>query len=222
MTRPTWIRAALCVAFALAADRAAAQASASEMAAFPMPPPSGFFTTKTFGYVGDYGYYTAPASSVPGTGAAASDYRYVRYRGVTGKRVFVYGAWGPTTIPAPAGGGDSCAHAHASWGVWGRWQFSFPFYGTISGWTFLGGGGMSGTRTSAGRCVLTPNNPLRSIDDRYGWGETFKSFDLRGQTFITELVVGALSNTHGWGSCTVPRGFLACHEPSYIIGYTLP
>jgi hypothetical protein len=81
---------------------------------------------------------------------------------------------------------------------------------------------MSGIRNPAGKCVLTPDNPLRTIDPRFGWGETFKSFDLRGPTFITDLVVGALSNTHGWGSCTVPSGFRACHEPSYIIGYTLP
>jgi hypothetical protein len=223
MTRETWSRAALCAALTLSAGRAAAQASPSEMSAFPMLPPSGLVATKTFGYVGDYGYYTAPASSVPGTGAAASDYRYVRYRGVAGKRVFVYGAWGPTPIPPPSGGGDSCGHAHASWGVWGRWEFSFPFYGTIAGWTNLGGGGMSGVRNPAGKCVLTPNNPLRTIDPRFGWGQTFKSFDLRGMTFVTDLVVGALSNTHGWGSCSVPPGsFRACHEPSYIIGYTLP
>jgi hypothetical protein len=37
-----------------------------------------------------------------------------------------------------------------------------------------------------------------------------------------EVVVGAASNTHGWGSCTPPAGeFKACIEPSYLIAYTL-
>jgi hypothetical protein len=48
-------------------------------------------------------------------------------------------------------------------------------------------------------------------------------FDLRGNPFVKELVLGALSNTHGWGTCSVPSGsFPACYEPSYLIGYTLP
>ena len=55
------------------------------------------------------------------------------------------------------------------------------------------------------------------------WGTTFKELDWRNTSFYTELVVGALSNTHGWGTCPVPGGqFPACHEPSYVIGYTLP
>lgn len=226
MTPALRVRPAVCAACAallLAGGRAAAQATAAEMSGFPMPPPSGFFATKTFGFVGDYGYYTAPSSSVPGISAGPSAYRYVRYRGVAGKRVYVYGAWGPTAIPAPVGRADACEHAHASWGVWARWEFSFPLVGTFSGWTRAGGGGMSGTRNSAGNCVFRTDTPLARIDPRYGWGETFRAFDLRGAGYVTDLVVGALSNTHGWGSCTVPSGtFRACYEPSYIIGYTLP
>lgn len=212
--------AALLGGLCLAPGGVAAQASPSEMATFFMPPPSGLVATKTFGFAGDYGYYTAPASAIAGSSARASDYRYVRYRGLAGKRVFVYGAWGSTPVPAPSGGGDACGHAHASWGVWGRWQYRLIF-ATISGWTFLGGGGMSGVRNPAGRCVFTPDNPLAAFDPSFGWGQTFKSFDFRGSTYLTDLVVGALSNTHGWGSCPA-SGFAACHEPSYIIGYTLP
>lgn len=210
------------VALLLVPQRVHGQASASEMAGFPMPPPSGYVATKTFGFVGDFGYYTAPGSAVPGTTANASDYRYVRYRGVAGKRVFVYGSWGPTPIPPASGGGDACGHAHASYGVWARWRFRVLFL-ALDGWSFLGGGGMSGVRNSVGRCVLATENPLVAIHSSFGWGTTFKSYDFRSHTFITDLVVGALSNTHGWGSCTVPPGtFVACHEPSYIIGYTLP
>ncbi len=208
------------------------QASQSEMQGFPMPPPSGFVATKTFAYVGDYGYYTAPTASLPGQSANASDYKYVRYLSVDGKNVWVYGAWGPTPIPTPVEGGDACFHAHASYGVWGKFEITFPWFsGSIlwSGWSLLGGGGMSGTRNANDRCVFDTNNSLASIDPRYGWGQTFLRFDFRqSQSFFIifrkrykELVVGALSNTHGWGSCSAP-GFKACFEPSYIIGYTLP
>jgi hypothetical protein len=100
------------------------------VAGFPMPPPSGFFATKAFGYVGDYGYYTVLKSAVLGTGHYASDYRYVLYRGISGKRVFVYGTWGPTSVPPASGGADACAHLHASYGVWARWQFRIPFRGS--------------------------------------------------------------------------------------------
>ncbi len=66
-------------------------------------------------------------------------------------------------------------------------------------------------------------NPLSEIDSRYGWGREYVRLDLPSNTVFTELVLGVLSNTHGWGSCTVPPGsFRACHEPSWSIGYTLP
>lgn len=209
------------MALILVPQRVAGQASSSEMAGFPMPPPGGYVATKTFGYVGDYGYYTAPTSSAPGMSANASDYRYVRYRGVSGKRVYVYGAWGPTSIPPASGGGDSCFHAHASYGVWARWEFKIEPFFTFSGWSFLSGGGMSGVRNPNGKCVFATENDLTDIDSRFGWGTTFKSYNFG--SFVTDIVVGALSNTHGWGSCSVSSGsFVACHEPSYIIGYTLP
>lgn len=199
-----------------------AQASPAEMASFPMPPPSGYHAQKTFGYVGDYGYYTAPPAASYGVTANASDYEYVRYRGVAGKRVFVYGAWGPSVPPDPPGDADACGHTHASWGVWAKWSFNFLGF-HFGGWTMRGGGGMSGERNAGGKCVHKTDTPLASIDPRFGWGATFAEIDLRGKGYITELVVGALSNTHGWGTCTVPAGeFPACHEPSYVIGYTLP
>jgi hypothetical protein len=81
--------------------------------------------------------------------------------------------------------------------------------------------GMSGVRNPDGKCVFATENDLTDIDSRFGWGTTFKSYNFA--SFVTDIVVGALSNTHGWGFCTVPSGsFVACHEPSYIIGYTLP
>ncbi|MEZ4259547.1 MAG: hypothetical protein R3B36_10805 [Polyangiaceae bacterium] len=199
-----------------------AQASQNEMKAFPMPPPSGYHAQKTFNYVGDYGYYTAPTTAVYGTTANASDYKYVRYRGVAGKRVFVYGAWGTSVPPDPPGDADACGHSHSSWGVWAKWNINLVGF-HYTGWTMIGGGGMSGERNAQGVCKQKTDTSLASIDSRFGWGTTFKEVDLRSNTFITELVVGALSNTHGWGTCAVPAGqFPACKEPSYVIGYTLP
>jgi len=213
------------------------QASESEMKSFPMPPPSGYAAQKMFAYVGDYGYYTAPKSSLPGTTANASDYKYVRYSGIAGKKVTVYGAWGSTPIPPPKGEADGCYHAHASYGVWGKYEKTLGgVFSLGSGWSFLGGGGMSGQRNSAnGQCVFSTDNTLSSTDPRFGWGQPTKSFDFPKPMMFgiwtscvycytyTELVVGALSNTHGWGSCSVPPNtFKACFEPSYIIGYTLP
>jgi hypothetical protein len=209
---------------ALAAARVAlGQASEAEMSAFPMPPPSGYHATKTFGYVGDYGYYTAP-SARPGATANPADYTYVRYLGVRGKKVYLYGAWGPSSIPPPTGGGDACGHTHASYGVWARWSLGLPWlFRTFEGWYLAGGGGMSGQRDASGKCVHRTDNPLGAFDPRFGWGDDFEVFDLRGFTFVRELVLGALSNTHGWGTCTVPPAtFPACVEPSYLIGYTLP
>ncbi len=218
-----WMAAVATLSVAAFPCAAHAQASQSEMSAFPMPPPSGYSAQKSFNYVGDYGYYTAPSSAHYGTGAGASDYKYVRYTGVSGKRVFVYGAWGTSVPPDPPGPADACGHSHSSWAVWAKWSLYMPGFGTWGGWQMLGGGGMSGVRNASGQCKQKTDGPLASIDSRFGWGATFKEIDLRGTTFYKELVVGALSNTHGWGTCSVPSGsFPACHEPSYIIGYTLP
>ncbi|HAA31454.1 MAG TPA: hypothetical protein DCE56_31770 [Cyanobacteria bacterium UBA8553] len=192
------------------------QASETEMRAFRIPPANGYAQTKNFSYVGDYGYYLVPPSSSPGTGSGATDYKYVRYTGVSGKKVWIYGAWGTTSIPAATASTDACQHAHSSYGVWGKYQFGF-----LSGWIFLGGGGMSGKRDAQGRCVLSTDNPLKTTDSRFGWGKEFLNFDFSSNTIFKELVIGVLSNTHGWGSCTVPSGFKACHEPSWAIAYTL-
>jgi len=217
---------AACAALAvgLAPSTAHAQASQTEMQAFPMPPPSGYFATKNFGYVGDYGYYTTPPTAVYGSGAAASDYKYVKYTGVSGKRVFVYGAWGTSVPPNPPGPADACGHSHASWGAWARYSLVVPGYGTVGGWVMFSGGGTSGERNaSTGKCVQKNDTSLADFDPRFGWGVTFREFDLRSTTVYKDVVVGALSNTHGWGTCPVPSGsFPACKEPSYIIGYTLP
>jgi hypothetical protein len=186
-----------------------------------MPPPQGYAETKTFDYAGDYSHFLVPSSSSYGKGDdAPSDYSYVSYDGVAGKDVWIYGAWGGPPIPAPSGGTDACAHAHTSYGVWARYEYGgwFP-----ERWRFVGGGGMSGVRT-AGQCVLTTMNPLSSIDSRFGWGKPALHLDLRWRPYIKQLVLGVLSNTHGWGSCTPPPGqtFLACHEPSWAIAYTVP
>jgi hypothetical protein len=188
-----------------------------------MPPPSGYHATKTFAFAGDFGYFTAPAAASLASTFGASDYRYVRYRGVAGKRVFLYGAWGPSVVPAPFGGGDACAHTHVSYGVWGNYELGISWFGPSTGWFLIGGGGMSGMRDARERCVHRTDTDHAAIDPRFGWGDEFESIDLRFHPFVRELVIGVLSNTHGWGTCSVPRGvFPACHEPSYIIGYTLP
>ncbi|HEY9673799.1 MAG TPA: hypothetical protein V6D11_20325 [Waterburya sp.] len=97
------------------------QASETEMRSFPIPPASGYAQSKNFNYVGDYGYYLLPSSSSPGAGAGATDYTYVRYTGVSGKKVWIYGTWGNTPIPEPVYVNgekrDSCEHAHSSYGV---------------------------------------------------------------------------------------------------------
>lgn len=198
------------------------QASETEMKSFPIPPASGYAQVKNFNYVGDYGYYLLPSSSSPDSGSKAKDYTYVRYTGVSGKKVWIYGTWGTTAIPTATAGTDACGHTHSSYGVWGKYNLSVGPFIHISRWQFLGGGGMSGVRDSVGKCVVRVDNPLKSIDSRFGWGKDFLSFDFTGNGAIfKEIVIGTLSNTHGWGSCNMP-GFKACKEPSWTIGYTLP
>ena len=106
------------------AGAAYGQASQAEMGMFPMPPPTGYAQTKTFAYVGDYGYYLVPSSSYPAIGSGPGDYRYVSYKGVAGKDVWIYGAWGTTPIPPKSGSADACSHAHTSYGVWARFKIS--------------------------------------------------------------------------------------------------
>ena len=201
-----------------------AQATSAEMQAFP-PPVAEYAQTKNIGYVGDYGYYLVPTVSLVGGGATATDYTYVRYTGVSGKKVWIYGSWGNTPIPAAVGNTDACGHAHNNFGVWGRYEFKLlPNIPPVSGWTFLGGGSQSGQRDSNGKCVLKADNPYKTIDNgRFGWGQDFLQLDLNKLYYIKELVIGVQSNTHGWGSCSVPSGsFKACKEPSWSILYTLP
>jgi hypothetical protein len=204
-----------------------AQARETEMRSFPMPPPSGYAVTKNFNYVGDYGYFLKPSTAVYGMEAKAPDYRYVRYTGVKGKNVWVYGAWGTTAIGnVSPSGGDNCGHAHASYGVWVKFRYKAPLP-VSTYWAFAGGGGMSGVRANASSpCVLKVDNPLKNISSSFGWGKEAINLNFKNlPAYIEpeEVVVGALANTHGWGSCSVPSGkFPACHEPAWIIGYTLP
>lgn len=201
-----------------------AQASRAEIMAFPMPPPSGYSKIKSYSYVGDYGYYTYPSpSKFAGNGAAkASDYKYVRYENVSGKRVFIYASFA-TPIPAATPTTDACGHAHTSYGVWAYNEMNF-FFTTYKWWSFVGGAGMSGKReTWTKPCKIKVDNDLAAIDERFGWGSDFLELDFRANSYVKAKVIGALSNTHGWGSCTAPSGqFKACYEPSYIISYTLP
>jgi hypothetical protein len=147
-----------------------AQASETEMRSFPMPPPSGYAVTKNFSYVGDYGYFLQPSTAAYGMDAKANDYRYVRYTGVNRKNVWVYGAWGTTAIGNATPTGDNCGHAHSSYGVWVKYRYKLTFF-DYTYWSFAGGGGMSGTRNSAGKCVQKVDNPLKTIDSRFGWGQ---------------------------------------------------
>jgi len=200
---------------------ALAQATEAEMKAFPMPPAQGYAEQKIFDYVGDFGYFVTPLDSSPGGGVGPGDYRYVRYSGIRGKRVVIWGTWGTTEIPPPGIGPDgrrtdSCFHAHTSYGVWGR----FRFFG-FSGWSFLGGGSLSGVRNSSGNCVMRVDNPNGRLDPRYGWGVEALDMRFDANSIFTDLVLGVQSNTHGWGSCQMP-GFKACLEPSWALAYTVP
>jgi hypothetical protein len=202
-----------------------AQATPAEIQSFPMPPTSGYAVNKTFTYVGDYGYYLQPSTAVPGMTANATDYRYVRYTGVKGKNLWVYGTWGTTPVPPATATTDACGHMHASYGVWVKYRYNLPLL-NYTVWSFAGGGGMSGVRNSSGQCQPKVDNPLKNIDPRFGWGQEAINLNFKNlPAYIEpqEVVVGALANTHGWGSCTVPSGtFKACKEPAWIIGYTLP
>ena len=228
----------------LSAGMAWGQSSYTEMRSFPMPPVQGYKVDKTFAYPGDYGYYLSDYQTSPTQNSTPDlDYDYFRYTGVRGKNVYIYGAWGTIPIPPPtlnpAGEitADACGHSHLSYGVWARYMLEF-FAGFLRMpvgplWVFLGGGGMSGVRaTPSSPCVLTVNNPLASVDSRFGWGASLLNWDSRNHIprppgftspfwraiDISELVLGVQANTHGWGSC----GTFACHMPAYAIAYTLP
>ena len=72
---------------------------------------------------------------------------------------------------ATASGADTCSYF--TW-WFGRW--------TGPQWVFLGGGGMSGVRsTPSSPCVLKVNNPLSTVDSRYSWGTSFLNWDTRGE-----------------------------------------
>ena len=93
-----------------------------------MPPTQGYAAEKSFTFTGDYGYYLYPSSSYPNAGSGPGDYTYVRYTGISGKRVYVYGAWGTTLIPPRSRDSrgrivDACAHVHNSYGVWAKYSF---------------------------------------------------------------------------------------------------
>jgi hypothetical protein len=225
------VSALVCALLFAATTTAFGQATESEMRAFPMPPVNGYAHEKAFAYVGDYGYYSVPSSSSLGGGVRPSDYQYVKYSNLSGKQVYIRGRWGTTPIPKPTFDpvrrewADACGHAHTSYGVWGRYEIKF-LGATFRGWSFLGGGSMSGVRKGIpgnwGPCVHKVDNPLKEIDmGRFGWGQEFLTFDFTGGTIFTELVLAVQSNTHGWGSCRTPTGvFQACLEPSWAIATT--
>lgn len=203
------------------------QVTEAEMRALPVPPVKGYMRTKALAPGFDFGNYHLPLVSFFDLGTPlADDFVYVHYTGVAGRKIHVESVWGTTPIPPPghdAQGNvtDACGHAHNSYGVWGK---------SDTGWRFLGGGSMSGVRQPGGPCVYpvkadgtfdTAANPFLA---RIGgvWGRQFLILDFTNNSTYTELVVGALSNTHGWGSCDAHGQFPACHEPSYIMLYTWP
>jgi hypothetical protein len=220
-----WTTAIAAAGLVLATQGSAqAQASETEMRSFPMPPPTGYAVTKNFASAIDYGYFLQPSTATYGMGSEAKDYRYVRYTGATAKNLWVYGAWGTTAIPNATPTSDACGHAHASYGVWVKYRYKYPLI-DYTFWSFAGGGGMSGVRNNLGKCVHKVDNPLKTIDSRFGWGQ--EAINLNFKTYpsfieVQEVVVGTLANTHGWGSCPVPIGqFPACHEPAWTIAYTV-
>jgi hypothetical protein len=224
--------AAAALLFMLPTTTCWAQASEAEMRAFPMPPP-GIAAVSTWATEPYYGYFTAPSTSLstPGAGGAG-DYSYVLYtgNGLHGTTGVFWGDWGTTPVPPPSSGGDNCGHSHVSYGVWGYVQRQIDIlwiHNVTYEWTFLGGGGLSGTRDASGRCVHnTTVGAGWSPDGRFGWGQSAMAFDLHQplhpvwyETDIyLHIVVGVLNATHGWGSC----GAFACIEPGYILGYAVP
>ena len=157
--------------------------------------------------------------------------RALRRTGVARHDRGILGRLGNHADRAPASnGGDNCSHSHVSYGVWGYVQRQidiFWIHNVSYQWTFLGGGGLSGTRDGSGRCVHnTTVGAGWSPDGRFGWGQSAMVFDLdqplhpvwyETDTYIY-IAVGVLNATHGWGSC----GTFACIEPGYILGYAVP
>jgi hypothetical protein len=234
----------LSVAFLLSSIASCwAQASEAQMQAFPMPPQNGYSATSTWNQQPYYGYFLKPYPSrqTPGAGAA-TDYSYVAYwgQGTQGTTAVFWGAWGNTVIPPPEPppkSGDSCYHAHVSYGVWAlvlrRLRFFFCNWGSYYTWTFVGGGGLSGERDparpgvpdAARQCRFKTNNVNSNSVPALGWGKEALVIDTRQpvrrswyeeDTYIY-FVVGVLNSTHGWGTC----GTFACIEPGWILGYAV-
>jgi hypothetical protein len=198
------------------------QPTEADMKAFPMPPAQGYAisgTAQIGGAQASSVWFTLPPVSSPNEGSGPSDFTYVRITGLAGNTVQVSGKWGSTPIPPPSTGPDgrvrdSCYHSHSTFGVWGK--ITYPGVNRVK-WVFVGGGGKVGQRTESGECVVsTTNDPDFAV--QFGWGTESIVLDFSNPTLFTftELVVGVLSNTHGWGSCQDPDGFVACTEPSWV------
>jgi hypothetical protein len=80
-----------------------------------------------------------------------------------------------------------------------------------------GSPGLIGQRDSANRCVFKVDNGLARVDPRFGWGQEYAILDLRGRSDVTDVVVGVLANTHGWGTCELPTptSFLGCRQAAW-------
>jgi hypothetical protein len=104
----------------------------------------------------------------------------------TTKTLWVYGAWGRTAIGNATPTGDNCGHAHASYGVWVKYRYKLPLINHTF-WSFAGGGGMSGMRNNAGKCVHKVDNPLKNIDSRFGWGQEALNLNFKGYPIWVEV-----------------------------------
>lgn len=209
------------------------QASPAEMQVFPFPTAGAIVSEKALNYVGDYFYTSAFDYASPDDGNYATDYAYFKFTDIAYKKIVVDPWFYNTSIIPPATRtSDACPHTHLSYGMWIKYKFNPYIYGPNFNvpqvyHQFVGGGGMSGNRSSDGSCKHKVDTPLASIDARFGWGLEF--FTLV-PTYLTyqhenglvfyepvELIVGVSAPTHGWGTCKQ----FACYEPVGLNVYTL-
>lgn len=166
----------------------------------------------------NYLYAIIPENPVPTPNNVdpVKNFKFIRLDNVQGKKIYISPTWPDKTagaIPQSATG-DGCAHTHLSFGVWYR----VP--NISSKWYYYGGGAMSGVRQSdTGRCIFLVDNPLKSIDARYGWGKEVVEANFTNVPQRIDLAVGGYANTHGWGNC-VTAGFKACNERLYMLTYS--
>lgn len=220
------IYSAVCLLCLLQIGNAWGQATEDELRELPMTTTKAYKETKHFDFTGDYLYALARDYAVFPEDVGADQFVFYRYTGILGKSINVWPRF-VSSVPAPSSEGDACAHTHLSYGVWIKYETTFLWYQS-SNYNLVSGGSMSGVRDNQGNCIHKVDNPLKAIDERFGWGTEFSSFVPKkasffflGSTVPKEVIVGASAPTHGWGTCYT-KGFKACFEPVRVNVWTLP